>query len=75
MLTEYHLRRQTKIKQTKPPSLWNFIKEIYKSMQLLFDILVSFPMYILGKLGITNILPTLLATNSILGPAMIALSQ
>jgi hypothetical protein len=59
---------------SKPPTVWNFVSEMVTSMQLFFEMLISFPSYILTKLGITNIIPTLLSTQSIVGPAVVATS-
>ena len=51
------------------PSAWQMISEMYSCIELFILLLVQFPLYILSKLGITNIIPTLLSVNSILGPA------
>ncbi|UJR22679.1 hypothetical protein I4U23_025716 [Adineta vaga] len=74
MLMNYRSTSRKQRKESKPPTLWQFTGEIYKMLGLIFEIIVSFPLYILGKLGITNIIPTLLSVNSIVGPGMIAVS-
>lgn len=63
-----------KPKEDKPPTLWQFYQQIYKSVMMFFELLISFPLYILEKLGVTAMIPTLLGTASIAGPATVVAS-
>ncbi|CAF1142712.1 unnamed protein product [Adineta steineri] len=61
-----------KPEKPKIPTTWQIFSILYDTIELFLELILSFPIYILTKLGITNIIPTLLAANVVLGPVFVA---
>ncbi|CAF1072181.1 unnamed protein product [Adineta steineri] len=71
-MMNYRPGKSKKSEELEIPTAWQLFSTVYESFGVFLELILSFPLYILSKLGITNIIPTLLSGNVTLGPCFVA---
>ncbi|CAF1072073.1 unnamed protein product [Adineta steineri] len=71
-MMNYRAEKSKKSEELEIPTAWQLLSTLYESFGIFLELILLFPLYILTKLGFTNIIPTLLSGNVALGPAFVA---